>query len=78
MAIKIHNKGKADGFGYCVYNPGSRYHQSHSITLLDMVSKSGMNLFDSDIEILNSKNNVTVPNTLIQRVLMDHSNKYVT
>ena len=43
-----------------------------------MISKSCKNLSDADIKLLNSTNNVTLPNTSIRRVLMEHSNEYVT
>ena len=43
-----------------------------------MVSKSCKNLSDADIKLLNSTNNVTLPNTSMRRVLMEHSNEYVT
>ena len=78
LTVKIHNEGKVDGFCYLLSVHGSRYHTFHPIPPVDMISKSCKNLSDADIKLLNSTNNITLPNTSMRRVLMEHSNEYVT
>ena len=78
LTLKIHNAGKVDGFCYLLSGHGSRYHTNHPIPPVNIVSKSCKDLSDADIQLLNSTNNVTLPNTSMRRILMEHSNEYVT